>query len=207
MSNASPNLIVCHDPEHPRVMETLVHAFESDPVMAYFFPETVHRNVCLPELLKLSLRHGIARGLVETTDIGSAVGLWVPSENTHLSWIQQVRLGALRTAWTLGWQATQRVLVFTKWIESQRNRFSPQPHHYLFILAVHPDFQGHGLGSALVHRGLERARKTGRRCFLETANPKNREFYRRLGFREVYDEFAPNRGPRTWGFLSDSHTS
>jgi [ribosomal protein S18]-alanine N-acetyltransferase len=64
---------------------------------------------------------------------------------------------------------------------------------YLQRLAVHPDLQGHGLGSALVADGLRWARRWGAREVLVNTQVDNIgavHLYERLGFRRCTDGLA-----------------
>lgn len=58
-------------------------------------------------------------------------------------------------------------------------------------LATHPDYQGNGLGAALVRWGLEQAEKDGLPVYLE-ATPAGAPLYKRLGF-EVVEEHDLSR--------------
>jgi len=60
-----------------------------------------------------------------------------------------------------------------------------EPHWYLEALGVHPRHHGRGVGSALMAVGLERADADGLPCYLETSDPANETFYRRLGFEVI----------------------
>ncbi|EKG13338.1 hypothetical protein MPH_09620 [Macrophomina phaseolina MS6] len=62
---------------------------------------------------------------------------------------------------------------------------------YLAGLATHPDYQGNGLGAALVRWGLEQAEKDGLPVYLE-ATPAGAPLYKRLGF-EVVEEHDLSR--------------
>jgi GNAT superfamily N-acetyltransferase len=52
---------------------------------------------------------------------------------------------------------------------------------YLECLAVHPDYQNRGQGRALVHWGLQQARREGIACSVIAADGKER-FYQACGF-------------------------
>lgn len=54
----------------------------------------------------------------------------------------------------------------------------------LDILVVHPDFQGHGAGTALLAWGIEQADKQGVVVALEST-PAGLSLYKRLGFAEA----------------------
>jgi ribosomal protein S18 acetylase RimI-like enzyme len=60
-----------------------------------------------------------------------------------------------------------------------------EPHFYLLILAVHPDFQGSGCGRTLLWFLQARSEKDPRSkgVCLETENPTNVPFYAHIGYR------------------------
>ncbi|KAB2575427.1 Puromycin N-acetyltransferase [Lasiodiplodia theobromae] len=57
---------------------------------------------------------------------------------------------------------------------------------YLATLSCHPDYQGKGLGAALVKWGLEQAEKDGVPVYLE-ATPSGKFLYAKLGFETVIE--------------------
>jgi GNAT superfamily N-acetyltransferase len=56
------------------------------------------------------------------------------------------------------------------------------PHHYLAFLAVHPDHQKRGIGSALLNRHHARLDRAGIPAYLEANDPRNRDLYLRHGY-------------------------
>jgi ribosomal protein S18 acetylase RimI-like enzyme len=65
-------------------------------------------------------------------------------------------------------------------------------HWYLAFLGVIPDWQGRGLGGALIRPVLERSNADGTPAYLEASTERNRALYERNGF-EVMKEY------RLWG--------
>jgi ribosomal protein S18 acetylase RimI-like enzyme len=59
---------------------------------------------------------------------------------------------------------------------------------YLCDVVVHPDFQGRGLGKALVLKLKELS--AGHRKIILYANPGKEDFYRKLGFRRMLTAMA-----------------
>ncbi|HEY0943293.1 MAG TPA: GNAT family N-acetyltransferase [Steroidobacter sp.] len=59
---------------------------------------------------------------------------------------------------------------------------------YLCDIVVHPDYQGRGLGKALV--GRLRELSAGHRKIILYANPGKEGFYRKLGFRRMLTAMA-----------------
>lgn len=60
-------------------------------------------------------------------------------------------------------------------------------HIYLGRIEIHPDYQGHGIGSHLIGMLLREAAERGQPVELDvlTVNPRARALYERLGFHEV----------------------
>lgn len=57
-----------------------------------------------------------------------------------------------------------------------------EPHHYLAFLAVRPDRQNRGIGSALLERHHARLDRAGLPAYLEANDPRNRDLYLRHGY-------------------------
>jgi hypothetical protein len=66
---------------------------------------------------------------------------------------------------------------------------------YLCDVAVHPDFQGQGLGKAIVGKLIELS--AGHRKIILYANPGKEGFYKKLGFRRMRTAMAIFRGSRS----------
>ncbi|WP_410651053.1 GNAT family N-acetyltransferase [Amycolatopsis sp. cmx-4-54] len=75
-----------------------------------------------------------------------------------------------------------------------------EPVWFLATVGVHPAHQGKGLGRAIVEPGLVAADAAGVPAFLETSEPANVPFYRKLGFEVTAEVELPDGGPRTWAF-------
>lgn len=71
------------------------------------------------------------------------------------------------------------------------------------VLGVDPAFQGLGLGKALMQPVMERAKAEKTPVYLETAQPSNVAFYRKLGFSVMRDLVEPSSGIRLWTFRLD----
>lgn len=58
-------------------------------------------------------------------------------------------------------------------------------HRHLTVLGVRPEFQGRGVGSALLKRFCDEADAAGANSYLETDSEGGKQLYERFGFREV----------------------
>jgi ribosomal protein S18 acetylase RimI-like enzyme len=73
-----------------------------------------------------------------------------------------------------------------------------EPHYYLSIVAVAPEHQGRGIGSALIRPILERCDRDGVPAYLEATTERNRALYERHGFRVSEEVRWPDDGPPLW---------
>jgi GNAT superfamily N-acetyltransferase len=71
------------------------------------------------------------------------------------------------------------------------------PHHYLAFLAVHPDHQQRGIGSALLNRHHARLDAAGVPAYLEANDHRNRRLYLRHGYLTRTAIRLPD-GPPIW---------
>lgn len=67
-------------------------------------------------------------------------------------------------------------------------------HYYLAFIAVAPQFQGTGLGSAMMDATLKTIDASGVPAYLENSNPKNTRLYERCGF-VIQKNIAPKAAP------------
>ena len=74
---------------------------------------------------------------------------------------------------------------------------------YLSIVGVLPEFQGMGLGSALVKRELEKLDMAGVATYLETFTSRNMTFYERLGYQAADTFHEPTTQAQYWLMVRD----
>jgi ribosomal protein S18 acetylase RimI-like enzyme len=77
-----------------------------------------------------------------------------------------------------------------------------EPHWHLQFLGVHPDRQGHGLGSALMRRMERELDPAGIPQYLEATNENNIRLYHRHGYTDMnpFELYLPDGTPffRMW---------
>lgn len=157
-----------------RVARTLARAFQEDPAYVALFPdERVERTaVFLEKLLDVVY---FAKNEVWVTDDLRAAAVWArPNE-----W--QIGLGKQLRLIPLGLLVGTRSILALRMLSGIERKHPRTPHHYLAFLGVDPDAQGRGLGAKVLGPVLER----GDDFYLETTNPKNHGFYRRVGFAPI----------------------
>lgn len=87
-----------------------------------------------------------------------------------------------------------------EWIASH---YPAEPIWFLESVAVDPDRQRGGLGSALIDHGLRFADESGLPAFLETSQPQLVGYYQRFGFGVVAEGDVPGGGPSVWFMRRD----
>jgi ribosomal protein S18 acetylase RimI-like enzyme len=166
------------------VTECITLAFATDPIWSVALrgpdgPDPDH----LGPYWRLFVAHAVKLGSVSIADEGAAVSVWVPPGEDELD-----EAGMSSLADWIGHSldgGTGRAL------EELYGRFEasraacPSEHHYLSLLATHPDHRGRGIGQQLLADDLARRDATGIPCYLESTNPGNDHRYARLGFRPM----------------------
>lgn len=192
-----PRPAVLAGSQRPEAARVLARAFQDDPLMVHLLPDPARRGRGLPGFLG-----GLARCCLRYGEVHAAPGLagvacWLPPGKHATTW-RHLRTGGLAMPRQLGGVGLRRVLAVQAYLGREHARHAPEPHWYLYLLGVEPVRQGCGVGRALLTPVLARADATGVPCYLETQNPRNVGFYRRLGFRVMSDGVVPGTGLRVW---------
>lgn len=168
--------------DRAEVTATAARAFTIDPLFGYFTRDRLHAHRLLPGLLRGVVRdlerHGV--GTVAASEVGVVgfAGWCAPGTVPRGAWRDaSIALrgvpSAVRVAHPVsGLRLLERV-----------ERLHPhEPHWYLALLAVDPEWQGRGLGGRLIQSGLDRADEDGLPAYLETQKESNVSWYARYGF-------------------------
>jgi GNAT superfamily N-acetyltransferase len=178
----------------PRLADVLARAFDSDPPMRWFLPVDEQRVDRARLLFDVMLRRlHLRRDVCFTTEDVRGGALWVPPGVHSLSVLAQIRLlPAMMRVFGRNLARAQRGLAV---MDSGHPR---KPHFYLDTLGVAPEFQGRGLGAALMAPMLERCDRERMPAYLNAGSPRSRNLYLRHGF-QVAEEFRlPEGGPPLW---------
>jgi ribosomal protein S18 acetylase RimI-like enzyme len=177
----------------PQLAAVLARAFDDDPVAVWNFPDPARRRRALPRFFEAQLRHVYLRDdLVYTTEDVRGGALWSPPGKPPPGLRDIVRLLPLVP---LVGRQLPRALGSLRVLEAKHPKV---PHHYLAVLGTDPDFQGRGIGSALLAPVLERCDTEGTPAYLESSKERNVPFYARHGFEVTEVVQLPRGGPRIW---------
>jgi predicted N-acetyltransferase YhbS len=78
------------------------------------------------------------------------------------------------------------------------------PHWYLAVMGVAPEWQGKGLGTALMRPGLDEIDAASLPAYLESSTPRSRALYERNGFEVTGELNLPRGGPPVWLMWRDA---
>lgn len=180
--------------ELPALAAVLARALAEDPGWIHLFPEDATRVGRMTAMMRAMIGRAYLR-LGETWMVEGAGAVWAPPGRRHVSIARQVSL-VPRLAWLL----RSKVATAWKMFGIMEGRAPREPHWYLSTLGVDPARQGQGLGVAVVRPVLEICDRDRVLAWLESTNPRNHGFYRRLGF-EVAEQ-VPMAGGPTFTFFA-----
>jgi GNAT superfamily N-acetyltransferase len=171
----------------PALAVTLAAAFHDDPVFGWCFRDPVRRREILPSWFEAIVDANLAHQQIRTTGDVVAGAVWVPpdaAEDEHL-------------AETLCAISDEYGETLASIFEKMDAVHPHEPHFYLFLLGTRPEWQGCGIGSALMRPVLDRCDRDGVPAYLEASSERNRRLYRRYGF-ELVGEISLPGGPSLW---------
>jgi GNAT superfamily N-acetyltransferase len=158
----------------------------------YIFPDDRRRLEKLERFFRVQInRTFLRRGEGYTTPDLKGAAFWMtPGSGRPGFWevLQQIPLVPI-----VGSRLVPTMSLLTL-LESHHPK---QPHYYLGTIGTDPDWQGRGIGSAMLQPVLDRCDAEGVPAYLESSKERNLAFYRRHGF-EVSGELSVADGPRLW---------
>ncbi len=170
----------------PRLADVLADAFDDYAWTNWTVPAQDRRRR-IRTLQLLYLEHaGLPHGMVWTVPDHTAVAAFLPALLPPLppTVLEQVTE-------THG-DRSEALLAAEELVAAHR----PAHDWVLATVGVTPSAQGHGRGRSVVGAGLEAIDGQGGTCLLETSDPRNLPFYRRLGF--TVEAVVSTPGPPVW---------
>ncbi|GCB46016.1 2SC7G11.13, pat, acetyltransferase [Streptomyces sp. NL15-2K] len=177
------------------VVRLLDEAFQDDPVSRWVFPGDEHRRTTHPRLMAAFTDIVLAAGRIDVTEDGTACALWlsVPADD-HAGDADDEGPAQVRAAVDPENERVELIGRLTAGIHPPG-----RAHAYLWMIAVAPQRQGEGLGTALIASVLDRCDRDGVPAYLEASNARSRKLYERLGFELIGHPLdLPYGGPQMW---------
>lgn len=187
--------------DEERLAEVSALAFEHDPLTGWL--NEGGSDLLAMERQMFHAEYRITRrfGLIYTDADRMGVAIWKPpgARSTMGDRILQgwTMLGTIR----LSRRTLAKIRLFVD-IEKARPK---EAHYYLNLLAVHPELQGKGLGSALMQPILDICDQEGIPAYLETGTETNVAFYTRKGFVVRQEIITRDGASRVWTMWRDSN--
>jgi GNAT superfamily N-acetyltransferase len=75
-----------------------------------------------------------------------------------------------------------------KWLNEVDKQHPTEPHYYLEYIGVEPEYQGQGVGSAILQHLCDTADSEGVGCYLENTNPTNIPVYEHFRFQIIHEK-------------------
>lgn len=182
----------------------LAAAFAQDPFMVYVFPNAKTRVQQLTKLFLPTIRCGLRYGGVEVAPEGNGALVWLSGQYFPLRWPQIIRSVLIWTPVAIGLPAFIRLEGHEIACEQELKKRAPEGFAYLWVLGVHPQAAGRGLGKQMMQSALQAMRSRGHSaCLLRTDNEKNVPLYQHLGFQQIHTAVGPNSGLQYWVLSQD----
>jgi GNAT superfamily N-acetyltransferase len=179
--------------ERARVVEVLARGFYDDPLFEWMLPRDDRRLRRNERVFDLFARRAwMPQEETWTTDRLAGAACWMPPGTADQSVLEQLlMLPGLVAACGRAFPRAMSIL----------NAFDKdhphEPHWYLPVIAVAPEWQGRGFGAALLRPVLERCDAERLPAYLEATSPRNRALYERHGFA-VTEELRIKDAPPVW---------
>lgn len=189
MTHSDVKICLAGPDDLDQVADLLTTAFLDGDYANWLIPDRSVRERTYPDFFRLVLEPAFDHGQVHVTSDGAAAAIWyfLP-EGTPPAPDDYPR----RLANILG-DATSRFVALDTAFETLHPRDTE--HFYLAFLAVRPDRQREGLGSALLAHHHETADTARVACYLEATGDHNARLYQVHGYQPQPPVSLPYEGP------------
>lgn len=187
--------------QSPEVVNALCRGFYDDPVFRWTVPDDDRLAAMLPAFFGIFTEPLLAQDETYLTADASGTALWVPPGQEAVA-EEDAEEFISRVVDVSGVDAP-RMLEIIGLLDEHH------PHgdfYFLNLLAVVPEEQGKGIGSALLAEVLERADREGVPAYLDATSEDNKRLYERHGF-EAGEPYGPKGGPKLFPMWRGARSS
>ncbi|HEY5986941.1 MAG TPA: GNAT family N-acetyltransferase [Streptosporangiaceae bacterium] len=196
------SLVVPAGPADADVLsQVIAEAFHALAPSQWLIPDQAARRQILPAYFRIFVDHALAEGVVHTIPSRDAVALWIPAGPAGPAppAAYPERLAAATGRWAHRFRAFDAAL-------DARHPVGI-PHHHLAMLAVRPDKQGQGTGTALLRAHQQTLDRQNMAAYLEASDLRTRQLYLHQGYvlRPNRPIRLPDGGPLMYPMLRKPH--
>jgi GNAT superfamily N-acetyltransferase len=178
--------------------EVIAEAFFDLPPSRWLVPDRAARREIWPGYFRIYVEQAMTEGVVHTTPGRDAAALWLPVGETPA----EPTAGYAAALTEVTGPYIDRCRAFDTALDARHP--AGIAHHYLAILAVRSDRQGHGTGTALLdayHHQLDTAIRQP--AYLEASNERTREVYLHRGYADHGPPIVLPGGPAMYPMLRE----
>jgi len=179
--------------------DVLVRAFAADPGVLFVLPDIAarerHGSSLSRAMVRLVMRCGAP--LVVSRPV-RGFALWFPPDAAAPTDRDIEESGLAGVPGEIGEEAWARLKALMDLLDVCHPCYAPDPHWYLAMLGVDPDWQRQGIGEALMRPVFDRAERDGLPCYLEAPTSENVRYYLRRGFAVVGEADVPGSDVHLW---------
>ncbi len=188
-------IVRAYDADTGMLSQVIADAFLNLAPCRWLIDDLAARREILPGYFRMLVEHAMADGVVDTTVGRGAAALWIPAgpHGPGQPGGYDERLAEVTGQWA------ERFAAFDQ--ELDAHHLTGVAHHHLAILAVHPDLQGRGIGTALLDAHHAILDTDGIVAYLEASDERTRGLYLRHGYADYGSPIALPGGPSMYPML------
>jgi ribosomal protein S18 acetylase RimI-like enzyme len=181
--------------------DVVSRAFLNDPLYAYIIPDEEERKRYFPYIFRAYIWYCLQFGEVYASSTNlEGIALWLPSKFAYITPERSKECGDEVFFYVLGRKYLERLSV-TSHPNNVHEQLVKEPHVYLMVLAVDPEYQRKGFGRKLLLPMIEYLDTTNQKCYLDTNKESNISYYRNFGFKVLKEFEIENTGVINWSML------
>jgi len=186
-------------PNRALVSDIICRAFECDPLLTWIARKDRHHARRIGLLVKTTIDLYLPVSEIYLESYGKGCALWVTPSPPALTVLQTVHV--LKMFYSVA--GLKRLPAMIRFFTEFERLAPAEPAVHLFYLAVLPEAQGQGIGSALLQPVLQNCDAERIPAYLENSNSANLPLYERHGFRLTRQWRIADNGPSIWCMYRD----
>jgi ribosomal protein S18 acetylase RimI-like enzyme len=205
LSNNDHELRRIEKEEVGRAADTLVEAFQDDPVWNAIFSDYEEERDRVRAAYEVPLRYCMKYGSVYATSSFEGAAAWAPERYADISLLRGIISGSMRSGMRVGMKVGMKIKPIFSPIEKDRRAFMKgRAFLYPLVIGVAKKHQGKGHGGRLVRALLAEADRNGVAVYLETESEENVAFYEKYGFKLIQQITLPVVDLPMWEMIREA---